>query len=141
MSWERSIRRTSVSSLHAATAHDTAVVVRSSLLVGGPGPAEPLHGAPGHLRGGQRPQRVGVALAVAAVVREDLDVVPAAVAGRLQGGDEPREVDHALAGQEAVAPRPWLRRAPVDLHRADPPDVRRELLADPREVPEVPRVE
>jgi hypothetical protein len=92
---------------------------------------------PGELNRIQVPERVGERFAEGAVVGEDLDVVPAAIAAGLEGAEGSGEVEHAVSGKHAVE-MAARRLTPVsDVHAGDTPGVCADLLG----VGDVPGVE
>src|SRR5256714_12186165 len=82
---------------------------------------ECLPGPPRDLVGRDVPKRIRPGVPEGSVVGEDLDVVVAVPAGGFQRTEQPRQIGHALARQDAVGPA-TRRLAPVrDVHTREPP--------------------
>ena len=96
---------------------------------------EAFTAAPDHLGGVELHERVRIVLA-----REDLHVVPAAVAACLEGADDRREIHDALPGERAVVPASRFASPVVDMHHREPRGEPLRVLEDVGGVPEVPGV-
>jgi len=76
-----------------------------------------------------------------AVVGEDLQLVPPGEPGRVQGPDQPRQVDLSIARKLPVHPAPWGGGAVAYLHPYEPVAVTGDLGDDMVDVGDVPRID
>ena len=95
-------------------------------------------GAPtaGELHRVEREKRIRIRLG-----REDLEVVPPVEAARLEGAQDPRQIDDAVAGERPVVPVARVRPSIVHVHGREARRQATRVLEHVLRVPQVPGVE